>query len=380
MHVTRRTLLGGAVAAGAASVLAPAESLAAALEPPPGVFSSWVGSLHGTSGVIAAPARFELVGAQWAGPAHARIELRTRGVGGRWSRWALASVCGHGPDRAPAGGLSVRRADLERARGGGPASKRRRRRRRAPALRHRPRCRRCDGGCRIAARRHRTRRRSWPAADHRPRRMGTGRRAAAIPACVRLGEARLRPPQRGTQRLSGRRRPGDPEVDLPVPPVRARLQRHRLQLRDRRLRADLGGTGGWRRRARDRRACRWLQLRVDRRRDPRDVHQRAAAGGGARRARASARVEAVTARRPGPRSRRGTGRPGRRRVHTVCPERARVAAEGGRPPRRRSDRLPRQRAVRATPVDPPARRTACRHAGEADGDRRAAGADARCGR
>jgi len=100
-HLTRRTLLGGAVAAGAASVLAPAESLAAALEPPPGVFSTWVGSLHGTSGVIAAPGRFELVGAEWAGPAHARIELRTRGGDGRWSRWALASVCGHGPDRAP---------------------------------------------------------------------------------------------------------------------------------------------------------------------------------------------------------------------------------------------------------------------------------------
>jgi hypothetical protein len=102
-HLTRRALLGSAVAAGAASVLAPAESLAGALGPPPDVFSSWVGSLHGTSGVIAAARGFELVGAEWAAPAHARIELRTRGVGGRWSRWALASVCGHGPDRAPAG-------------------------------------------------------------------------------------------------------------------------------------------------------------------------------------------------------------------------------------------------------------------------------------
>ena len=105
MHVTRRTLLGGAVAAGAASVLAPAESLAAALEPPTGVFSRRVGSMRGTSGVITAPGRFELVGAQWVGPAHARIELRTRSVGGRWSRWALASVCGHGPDPRATGGL-----------------------------------------------------------------------------------------------------------------------------------------------------------------------------------------------------------------------------------------------------------------------------------
>jgi hypothetical protein len=100
--MTRRTLLGGAVAAGAASILAPAESLAAALEPPPGVFSRWVGSLHATSGVLAAAQRFELVGVEWASPAHPRIELRTRGVGGRWSRWALASVGGHGPDRASA--------------------------------------------------------------------------------------------------------------------------------------------------------------------------------------------------------------------------------------------------------------------------------------
>ena len=98
IHMTRRTLLGGAVAAGAASVLAPAESLAAALDPPNGVFSRRVGSLHGTSGVVPAPGRFELVGAQWAGPAHPRIELRTRSLDGCWSPWALASVCGHGPD------------------------------------------------------------------------------------------------------------------------------------------------------------------------------------------------------------------------------------------------------------------------------------------
>src|SRR6201995_2036760 len=97
-HRTRRTLLGGAVAAGAAWVLAPAESLAAALEPPAAVFSTWVGSLRATSGVLAAAHSFELVGVEWAGPAHPRIELRTRSVGGRWSRWALASVGGHGPD------------------------------------------------------------------------------------------------------------------------------------------------------------------------------------------------------------------------------------------------------------------------------------------
>jgi N-acetylmuramoyl-L-alanine amidase len=101
MNLTRRTLLGGAVAAGAASVLAPAESLAAALGSSPDVFSRWVGSLHATSGVLVAPRRFQLVGAEWAVPADARIELRTRAPDGRWSRWAPASVLGHGPDGAP---------------------------------------------------------------------------------------------------------------------------------------------------------------------------------------------------------------------------------------------------------------------------------------
>jgi hypothetical protein len=99
-HLTRRTLLGGAVAAGAASVLAPAESLAAALGSQSAVSSRWVGSLHGTSGVLGAPRRFELVGAEWTAPAKVRIELRTRAPDGRWGRWALASVVGHGPDGA----------------------------------------------------------------------------------------------------------------------------------------------------------------------------------------------------------------------------------------------------------------------------------------
>jgi hypothetical protein len=100
--LTRRTLLGSAVAAGAASVLGPAESLAA-IGSPPDVFSRWVGSLHGTSGMLATGRRFALVGVEWDGAANARIELRTRAPDGRWSRWALASVRGHGPDRVPAG-------------------------------------------------------------------------------------------------------------------------------------------------------------------------------------------------------------------------------------------------------------------------------------
>jgi N-acetylmuramoyl-L-alanine amidase-like protein len=104
-EMTRRTLLGGAVAAGAASVLAPAESLSAVLGPPADVFSRWLGRVRGMSGVLSAPKRFALVGVEWDGPAQARIELRTRTLHGGWSRWALASVLGHDPDGGSASGL-----------------------------------------------------------------------------------------------------------------------------------------------------------------------------------------------------------------------------------------------------------------------------------
>jgi hypothetical protein len=50
--------------------------------------------------VIAASRPFTLVGISWATPRRASIELRTRATGGRWSRWARASVLGHDPDRA----------------------------------------------------------------------------------------------------------------------------------------------------------------------------------------------------------------------------------------------------------------------------------------
>jgi hypothetical protein len=100
-EITRRKLIGGAAAAGAASLLAPASSLASALDPHPEVFSRWLGSVDGESHVVATGRRFSLVGLQWAGPERPRIELRTRSPGGAWSRWTAASVLGHGPDRAP---------------------------------------------------------------------------------------------------------------------------------------------------------------------------------------------------------------------------------------------------------------------------------------
>jgi N-acetylmuramoyl-L-alanine amidase len=101
-ELTRRTLLGSAAAAaGAVSLARPAEGLASALDTRPGVFSRWVGSLNGSAVALVAPRRFSLVGVEWAGPAEARIELRTRARDGEWGRWALASVLGHGPDHRP---------------------------------------------------------------------------------------------------------------------------------------------------------------------------------------------------------------------------------------------------------------------------------------
>jgi N-acetylmuramoyl-L-alanine amidase len=99
---TRRTLLGSAAAAaGAVSLARPADGLASALDPRPGVFGRWVGSLNGNAVALVAPRRFSLVGVEWAAPADARIELRTRAGDGNWGRWAVASVLGHGPDHRP---------------------------------------------------------------------------------------------------------------------------------------------------------------------------------------------------------------------------------------------------------------------------------------
>ena len=98
--LTRRAVLRGAAAAGAASLVRPTGALAALSATPAGVFSRWVGSVSGESATIAAPAQFALVGVEWSGPARVQIELRTRRTGGgAWGPWAIASVLGHGPDR-----------------------------------------------------------------------------------------------------------------------------------------------------------------------------------------------------------------------------------------------------------------------------------------
>ena len=119
--LTRRAVLRGAAAAGAVSLVGPADAIASLVGPsdaiasvvgprapaaPTGVFSRSVGAFAGESAPIVAPARFALVGIEWSTRAHVTIELRTRPRDGDWSPWAIASVLGHGPDRpAPTPGL-----------------------------------------------------------------------------------------------------------------------------------------------------------------------------------------------------------------------------------------------------------------------------------
>jgi hypothetical protein len=102
-RLSRRDVLSGAAAVGVGAAIAPGAALAR--DRGSGrVFSVAVGRLAaGISPAIVPGRSFVLAGIQWADPAAARIELRARRTGGRWSPWAQGSVRGHEPDR-PAGG------------------------------------------------------------------------------------------------------------------------------------------------------------------------------------------------------------------------------------------------------------------------------------
>lgn len=108
--VTRRTMLGGAAAAGAGVVLGPVAEAAARVPHRSAqasgaerVFSLWAGAIDRIV-TIEAPRRFALAGVQWSGAARGvRIELRTRMRNGRWGPWGLASVTGHDADAGSKG-------------------------------------------------------------------------------------------------------------------------------------------------------------------------------------------------------------------------------------------------------------------------------------
>jgi N-acetylmuramoyl-L-alanine amidase len=94
--LTRRALLGGAAAAGAASLVRP--GLAEAILRRQTIATRSLGTLAGASAPILAPFRFALVGIEWSGPRAAHIELRARAPNRGWSPWAPASLVGHDGD------------------------------------------------------------------------------------------------------------------------------------------------------------------------------------------------------------------------------------------------------------------------------------------
>lgn len=121
-NVTRRTLLSGVAAAGAASLIRPPTGLAAGVAGRGLISTRWVGRLLGESPSLRAPRRFVLAGVEWAAPRGATVELRAQSESGIWSPWVSGSALGHGPDghgsgaglfgepvwTGPAGALQVR--------------------------------------------------------------------------------------------------------------------------------------------------------------------------------------------------------------------------------------------------------------------------------
>jgi hypothetical protein len=108
--VTRRSLLGGALAGGGA-LLVPAPLRALAGEAGGRVFSMDLADAAPRADAAGgrwvareparAPGRFDLLGLEWAAPERTRIEVRTRGARGDWSPWTPAPwATGHGPDGA----------------------------------------------------------------------------------------------------------------------------------------------------------------------------------------------------------------------------------------------------------------------------------------
>ena len=136
-----------------------------------------------------------------------------------------------------------------------------------------------------------------PAADHlQPRSMGRGGKPARLLRRVRRGARRLRAPHGQRQQLHRRRGAGDPARHLRLPHAEPGLARHRLQLLDRPLRPDLGGPLRRHHPAGRRRAHPELQRERLRRLGDRQLRNRPAERGDARRVRPAVRLEAQPAR------------------------------------------------------------------------------------
>ena len=233
----------------------------------------------------AAPARgFELVGAEWRG-AGGRVELRAR------RRERPLDAAGRASSRASRCGAGARLRCSCAARG------------------------RC-AGCACA----RSRSAASAGGARRAAASAGGGRPAIVPRSAWDPHDRCRPRVQArygrvdfavvhhTESLSRVRAAAvgrDRARDLPLPPRRQRLERHRLRLARRPLRDGLRGTRGRRRAAGDRGARGRLEHGLDRRGDDRQLLAARAAGGRAAGARAGARVEAVA------RGRAGAGRRGR---------------------------------------------------------------------
>ncbi len=186
------------------------------------------------------------------------------------------------------------------------------------------------------------------AADHRARARGRGDGAAACGARIRSGAAGVRPPHREPERLLAARGAGDAARDLRLPPLRARLERHRLQLRA------STPSGASSRRAPGASTSRsWAPRRAATTSSPPAWPCSAPSPAGRSpppraRSAAPARVEALAARRAARGRVTVRVEPGRRRLQPLPGQRPRLAAARRRPPRRRHHRLPGRRAVCAS--------------------------------
>src|SRR4051794_41203380 len=104
MDLTRRALIGSALAGGAGLLARPHVAFAGSegesvfeMRMPTGAQAAAAGAW--TSSVIQAPKPFELLGVEWAAGGDPGIQVRAGAAEGRWSEWLDVPLGhGHGPD------------------------------------------------------------------------------------------------------------------------------------------------------------------------------------------------------------------------------------------------------------------------------------------